>query len=325
MRKTHQDFTSQLYRAMPAYRDLDKWFAKNLDDQFGLYYRRAWTVYKNVLRNQLGFILLGDTRIRMRQQNILQFGILSATNNPQDQTVQALVAAAQGQRTALGQLTPHEQRTLTPTQQNAKTAIRRPVPVTQVGSILSSEGWSPIMNDALIVAGVDNGTDFVYTLVDDEKWAFERICKRHYKRDPLDAERYAADPNSPATWFIHQRPPANNTEAAKVQWNREREQSSRGLWQIFFNEKSKVLWRKGIPRVFARELLGLHFFGYRPSFDHTQITFSQVSQPASTTFSDYLERLREVGYGAPYKRGIGRVVSEFLFNDRDALKVNKWN
>jgi hypothetical protein len=92
----------------------------------------------------------------------------------------------------------------------------------------------------------------------------------------------------------------------------------------------------GAPRVFARELLGLAAFGYRPAFSDQQLSFhcdkKHLAQNAD--FLGYLRALSEVGFGfttgdGDHVRGctlcgsrqdwVLAAIGRFLFEDENAF------
>jgi hypothetical protein len=77
----------------------------------------------------------------------------------------------------------------------------------------------------------------------------------------------------------------------------------------------------GGPRVFTRELLGLHFFGYKSDFSWHQLGFyAGAGKRMPPDFRTYLEKLREVGFHSPSNQTkIMETISMYLFNDRKAI------
>jgi hypothetical protein len=77
----------------------------------------------------------------------------------------------------------------------------------------------------------------------------------------------------------------------------------------------------GGPRVFTRELLGLHFFGYKPEISWHQLGFhAGTGRRVPPDFRTYLRELRDVGFHAPADQvKIMETISMYLFNDRKAI------
>jgi hypothetical protein len=77
----------------------------------------------------------------------------------------------------------------------------------------------------------------------------------------------------------------------------------------------------GGPRVFTRELLGLHFFGYKPEFSWHQLGFhAGAGRRVPPDFRTYLQKLRDIGFHAPADQAkIMEAISIYLFNDPTAI------
>jgi hypothetical protein len=95
---------------------------------------------------------------------------------------------------------------------------------------------------------------------------------------------------------------------------------AKNWWLSVFNRYPDILWKDGIPRVFARELLGLKTFGYTPVFSNFQLGF-RPGGGAEATFRAYLDSLGSYNFSKNDKDRIVGGISEFLFGDRSTIKV----
>jgi hypothetical protein len=88
-------------------------------------------------------------------------------------------------------------------------------------------------------------------------------------------------------------------------------------WKAYLIGNPNAYWdgKNKIPRVFARETLGLMFFGYRPVFTSQELGFECVNKSAAAgaTFTNYTAKLREVEYDKNNQVKIMGAISTFLF------------
>jgi len=106
------------------------------DDQFIL---NAYRLYTAATKSALGFIVLGDTKIRKDPSLVQNFGLASA-GGVQEKDEVALVERLQRERKIL----PFSPKVVGP------------------GSILSDKNWTPLLNDSLMIGGFHTGQDFVF-------------------------------------------------------------------------------------------------------------------------------------------------------------------
>lgn len=288
------EFTLALHRSMRDYKRENAWFSNMVtqstydytrrnEDNLAYFIVQAWTIYKNVFEGMVDPIFLGNSEIRQQQDHILSFGILSATQRAQDENINAIIDNVEQERAAIFG--------------GAAAGLQTVPQTTETGAILSSVGWSPMMNDAMIIAGIARRIEFIYILSDDEQAIFARI-KRQYDR--------------------HVGTVGNSAAIGSYQWNLERQQLAKHIWSDFFENEPDALWRGGIPRMFIREMLGLRHFGYDAILDESQITFSPA-HARNATFADYLTCLRNVAFHANDKATILTTISDFLFGEDDLL------
>jgi hypothetical protein len=287
---TKEQFFRDVMDVVPQYEDDNAWFRferggiwdKGHMIQFIL---MAWRCYQGVTRNALQTILLGDTKIRSDAQLVMSFGLASA-GGVQEEKDREMVQKLMDER-------------------------RRPAkagPATDVvgpGSILSTKMWSPILNDALIIAGAHGRQDFLFALNEDERqdWGLHIGAAEFDKRRAVFGEAVKRPGAPPAS------PPA---PGAKL---KER-------WASFFRRNPRIFWDRGNPRVFVRELIGLKFFGYSPEFSDLQLGFACTNPGAANvaSFRTYLQGLRALGFHSRDRLALMGAVSEFLFEDRAVLQ-----
>ncbi len=93
-------------------------------------------------------------------------------------------------------------------------------------------------------------------------------------------------------------------------------------WRYFFQTNPMSFWdnRYGIPRVFARECIGLKTAGYRPFFSDYSLIFHGPAASTQFDFAQYLAAINTAGLTANNKAAAMEAISDFLFGDRDAIR-----
>lgn len=228
------------------YKMENKWVTWWGDDRFIL---NAYRLYQVATKPALGFIVLGDTKIRKDPSLVQNFGLASA-GGVQEKEELALVERLQKER----KLLPNSPKVVGP------------------GSILSDKNWTPLLNDSLMLGGIHTNQDFVFA------------------EDRANSVPITSDPKS---------------------W-----------WLTIFNQYPDIIWNDTfrIPRVYARELLGLKTFGYTPVFSAYQLGF-RPGGGAGATFVRYLDSLATVNFSGNDKSRIVPAISEFLFGDPKAITI----
>jgi hypothetical protein len=169
------------------------------------------------------------------------------------------------------------------------------VPVSGRGAILNDIKWSPMLNDSFILGGVHRGSDFHLALQDFHQFDLE-LQQRRQAFGPA-APQYAAAPARGPEYYQQK-------------------------WKLYLIANPEVLWNSkfGIPRIFARELMGLKTFGYTPAFTAAELGFvPRYSGAGRADFEQYLLALGKVGFPAKNKARILSAISEFLFGDANSL------
>lgn len=163
-----------------------------------------------------------------------------------------------------------------------------------VGSILGDKMWTPILNDALMLGSIEGYQSFYLGLNSAEQKA--------WSDDGFDS-----DVTQKASKFGGALKSKRNVQ--------------RSNWLTFLRRQPQMIWRGGNPRVFARELLALKFFGYRPEYSRAHLAFAPGWGPSigPPTFRRYTHALRDLGFFANDKSSVMGAISEFLFDDKKAL------
>jgi len=164
-----------------------------------------------------------------------------------------------------------------------------PKPAAGTGSILNDIKWTPLLNDSFILGGVHRGQEFHMALQGAESFiedARKAAFAGAQKKVPLAEEVY------------------------------------KEAWKRYLRATPDVLWngKEQVPRVFARELMGLKTFGYAPEFNFGGLGFYGTSHGTSADFAQYLKALDAAGFAKKdTKQQILSAVSEFLFQDAKVL------
>ena len=94
-------------------------------------------------------------------------------------------------------------------------------------------------------------------------------------------------------------------------------------WQSYFRTHQEAVWdtTRQVPRILARELIGLKTFGYRPQFFLEQLSFS-ATQSDGATFKTYLDALVAAGITSRNRTVVLETLSQFLFGNAQAFSVS---
>ncbi|UES59937.1 hypothetical protein GFK91_29780 (plasmid) [Roseibium aggregatum] len=246
------------------------------------YIDAAFRLYDATARNQLGMTLLGGTGIRTCKELISNFGITAANGIQDQQTVWIAQQEEYRRRRGRGE-----------GQGDGNGPVaRNPVAVQGVGSILSEKDWTPILNDALII-GAATGHQTFHIALEAKEGPIWRQCEEEAREWQALNQGIRIDY---PTW----------------------------AWQEFMNRNIGMLWDQNynVPRVLARELIGLCFAGYRPVFRYQELFFMPNPAAPDPTFREYAVGLRQLGFHTNLQRAnVMRHISEFLFDNRRAVCV----
>lgn len=281
-----QQFTHQLFGLKDQYRQDNAWVGRwneswNDEAVMTRFIGFAYKLYAATARNALKLTVLGGTEIRLDDTYVRNFGV-TAANGIQDNETERWVRTEQVMR---------GWRAKNP-DPSSRNPVRTPAPVTGSGSILSEKGWTPILNDALILGAITAGQHFTLGLTPAEQRDWNVMNGAKVNKTAVLAARFGDTP-------------------ALI-----------NAWKSFFNSQKRMFFFDwGGPRVFTRELLGLHFFGYKPEFSWYQLGFhAGTGRRVPPDFSTYLQKLRDVGFHSPSDQArIMETISMYLFNDRSAI------
>jgi hypothetical protein len=244
---------------------------------------RGWRMYEKASQNALGFLLLGDTAIRTNKALLLNFGLTSA-HGVQEARDLAMINEIMGQRTAMA------------------TAARPATELLGAGSILSDKEWTPMLNDSFILGGINACQEF------------------HLAEEGFHAFTPAPRPAAPQSMF----PPSQFDQRRAVFGEAAKfaaPDPAKDRWKAYLQATPTVFWSGALPRVFAREILGLKAFGYKPVFAMQELGFVCVDQGKAmgATFTEYLNVLRAVNFQDRDKSSIMAAISEYLFGAKGIL------
>lgn len=300
-------FNREIEGLTTIYRQDNRWVgwwrhaSWNNDCVMPAYIRAAYRLYEATALNELEFVVLGGTSIRMARDLIFNFGI-TGVNGIQDAPTVVAARAAQADREA-PRADADDNGVRVPPPANPDNRV---VPVTGVGSILSEDRWTPILNDALIVGSATAQHDFVIAL-DRYEQGIWRECETTL-RPELERMR--------ARYALRY---GGNPPDAFLKDTRQYKQM---VWQRFFSWNMGMFWdsNRNNPRVLTRELLGLSMFGYEVKLGDKQIGFRPRINAPDPTFTAYVRGLRNLRFHDNRARArIMREISTFLLGDQHAI------
>jgi hypothetical protein len=275
------------------------------------YCRAAYDLYRTAANNQMPYTLLGGTGIRMCKNLISNFGVTAASGIQEEKTGRHVAAEQRARNQGKGVHT------------DADRNIIPPVPVTG-GAILSEKKWTPLLNDALIIGAITAHKTFSLTLEPTEHDLFRKCGE-----DVLDIEVPKLQEILP---HVTGRREAERLLKANYDYQEKH-------WKEFMNRNTGMFWGFGqgkdkqtnrkasfqLPRVLARELLGLAFFGYQPEFGQGELYFKPPKDNApDPTFQAYVKGLNDIGFHEANRQTRIRLmskISKFLFDDPRAVQL----
>lgn len=311
MKLAKENFHVEAFTEFPTYMTENSWFGFKLsaDDPKGPKQSIAmsWLAYEKTTGATAGTLILGDTKLRTDEELVANFG-LSSAGGVQEAESQQMIEDIMNRRQAIAtgapspgawdpmmaatggmdQMIPSPMSpmkspmsSMTSTASSTTTSSRAP-PVVGSGSILSTRGWSPMLNDSFIMGGVHSGHQFHVALNNEETGLFGRTSN--------------AGLGGRDNWRLFMR--AN----PRMLWD-----SERGVPRVLMREFICLQASGYQPNFEKQELI----FGSKK--DGTS---------DKAIFRVYLKALREVGFhdAAHSKDKIVSAVAEFLFGDKEALK-----
>jgi hypothetical protein len=271
----------------------------------------AWFAYDNIRKDRATPVILGDTKIRNNADLVRNFGLSSIDTVQEQESMQLLRRLTNERQAIASSAAPGAYASPAPGASPLPGAPPPPgapplpgvppmprmfgtgmayqlpqqaIPVLGPGSILSTRSWSPMLNDAFIMGAAAKGHEFELALIDSEKAALDQV------------------------WSNAQTPPQN--------------------WRSFLINNPRTIWdasgggatSNGLPRVLARELIGLLTFGYVPKFEGRQLGFLR-KQNVDPTFREYIDALQKCEFPRNTKAKVLEKIAKFLFDDPAALNA----
>lgn len=291
---SRQQFIADVFAVRDQYRNDNAWVGRwddswNNEDVMTRFMSMAYNLYAATATNALKLTLLGGTEIRLDMSYVRNFGVTAANGIQDEQTRFYVEHAIRGR---MGAAQRALRRGPTADAPRPDTVV---TPVTGSGSILSEKGWTPILNDALILGAITAGQTFALAFTPEEQVDWEKLNGAKVNRTQVLAAQFGVTKQMTAAW------------------------------KDFFNCHKRMFFDAWGPRVFARELLGLKMFGYVPEFSWHQLGFHPgAGRRPEPTFRTYLKELRRVHFQAPTDiLAVTGEISELLFGDRTSLG-NPW-
>jgi hypothetical protein len=279
---TKVTYVEAVQRLIPRYKRENMWFARWWPKDDEDTLYNGWRMYEKASQNGLGFLLLGDTAIRTNKALLLNFGLTSA-HGVQEEKDRAMIKQLMNQRRAIA----------TPSMPAVK--LKGP------GSILSDKEWSPLLNDSFILGGIKSCQEF--HLADDAFHAFNPV-------KPIAAPSLVAQRREMFGQAAKGYAP-NPSDLAKDKWKAYFQATPTVFWNLDYN----------VPRVFAREVIGLKTFGYKPVWSLHELGFvcAEPNRATSADFLWYLNALSDVNFGDADRARIMAVISEYLFGAKGVI------
>ena len=261
---------------------------------------RCWELYCKSRDNGLGFLLLGEVSMRSKLALVQNFSLTSAHGHEDDEPWLSpwlgSPAPSGADPLKLGKMPAS---TLDEKKNAHLKGLQGP------GSILSDRLWTPLMNDAWLLGGVQKRQSFHLVT--------EGLGEaRHTKR--LDGLRGKEKLEKTILKYGTVQP-NQKTVAEQV----------KDVWKMWFTENPQYLYETWGPRVLVRELIGLMTFGYEPEFSRQQLGFTSVNTGAAdgstiTQYTDALNNLKfHQGADPLAKRTVLAALSLWMFGDAAVL------
>jgi hypothetical protein len=172
-------FYQQAFTAFQQYSLDNAWFdfqkpGSKFDMQAPVsYIFAAYGAYEKVYENPTKITLLGDTKLRTDYDLVMNFG-LSSARGVQEEECKKFIQELQNKRQVIKDQEPIKDPKILLINPNAKGG--KAVAVEGSGAILSTQKWSPMLNDSFILAGVHYGHDFALALTGDETVAYGNLA-----------------------------------------------------------------------------------------------------------------------------------------------------
>ena len=312
-------FIKELLKLKNHYRTRDAFVTKwgvewDEDEIYNKCISEALMMYDFRVNSPIPITLLGESALQSDKELLVNFGFASVSDRDEKNIInqsgeQPIKSPVLKREQFIRQLVSEREQAIgfiksaPPSPDDQLKRLRMPN-ITGKGSILGDNNWTTMMNDALIIGGVDGHHTFHLALSPKECVLWEKMMSQR----------------APSTTPI----PFNSHEWKDI-WHDFIEQNPSMIWQGERKTSSKgIITDYDQPRVFARELLGLKLFGYKPFYTNGEITFQRLDQSTPTSFVTYTDYLLKNYYG-PGTEPTNKIntlneISEFLFDDPHALQ-----
>ena len=238
----------------------------------------SYGAYEKVYESPTKITLLGDTKLRTDYDLVMNFG-LSSARGVQEAECKKFIDELQNERKDIAKGVPIKDPKVLLINPNAKGV--EAIAVEGAGSILSTQKWSPMLNDSFIMAGVHYGHDFGLALTGDEVVAYDGLA-------PGDA---------------------------KERWLQFFLKSPGSLWsESKMGSFPRVLMRELIGLMTFGYEPSFHK-------DQLSFTPKNVKAANESSLSGYLTALANVRFQEKDKQKCMGAISKFLFGDAEALKA----
>lgn len=149
-----------------------KWGNNPKDEDEKRHISDAWKLYRAASQNTLEFLILGDDKIRKSPDLLMNFGLASGSGVSAKEELEEIkkqeqkrAAAAAGASAKVGQI-----------------SVNVGSKPGSAGSILNDDGWTPMLNDAYVLAGVHGRQEF--------QWAAEGVDAEFGASNLSDFEKW---------------------------------------------------------------------------------------------------------------------------------------
>lgn len=263
------EFISQMralkdfYRSHDAY--VQRYVSWNDDNCYEKCIDVAYKMYMLARDTKNGFLPLGDEGIKKWKDLVFNLGLASVT------------APEEMDTDFVNELNLHRSLQRDGIRTTRKTSSF-PIEISNItdsGAILSDKIWTTMMNDAFILGGTERSHPFVLVLSPEPTKKSGNKLSEHLMWEQV------------------------KNKALPIRIGLSYEEKWRYKWLSFFASNPQIIYRTGSerngPRVLARELLGLSFFGYKPIFAENQLSFVRRNS-TPTSFTTYLHKLLKLHF-----------------------------
>jgi hypothetical protein len=262
---------------------------------------RCWNLYVASRDNAIGFLLLGEVSMRSKLALVQNFGLTSAHGHEDDEPWLSPWLGHDAKDTSDPNLKKVSASTLDATKNRHLKKLQGP------GSILSDRLWTPLMNDAWLLGGVQKKQPF------------------HLVTEGLGQQKLVTAMNKVTKEVVFDRKLAP-FDPSKKKKESDYAAATKAVWQNWFLDNPQYLYETWGPRVLVRETIGLMTFGYKPVFSRQELAFECQDDKLAedSTIWGYSEALNKLlfhqGNDTTAKSTVLKALSTWLFGKDDVLK-----